>query len=313
MLQAMPPYPWQEPSWGEIARLAVTGALPHALLLTGREGLEDFAKALAHFFLCRSPLDNIACGKCKDCELFLAGSHPDYHFMGLEEKASQIKVGQVRELIAFVSKTAQREARKIVLISPAGAMNINASNALLKCLEEPAGDTVLILVQENQKALLPTIRSRCSIVKVQGPSRAQTLDWMASKKIGSPEEVLKYSQNSPLLAWQKLSDGSYKTTRSVYSLLDKHFQQCLSPLQLVAGWKSIAANDVVQIAVDWIEHKIRELAQSQPGAVRGLFKCREALLHKKALLNEGFNLNDALVLEELAIALQGCTVNNSKI
>ena len=74
-----------------------------------------------------------------------------------------IKVDQVRALIEDLSKTAQQGGYKVVVLEPAEAMNTNAANALLKSLEEPAANTLLVLVCHTPSAVLPTIRSRCQI------------------------------------------------------------------------------------------------------------------------------------------------------
>ncbi len=85
--------------------------------------------------------------QCKSCLLLKAGSHPDNYLLEPEEADKAIKVDQVRDLVSFVVQTAQMGGRKVVLIEPVEAMNINAANALLKSLEEPSGDTVLLLVE----------------------------------------------------------------------------------------------------------------------------------------------------------------------
>jgi DNA polymerase-3 subunit delta' len=104
---------------------------------------------------------------------------PDNFVLEPEEADKPIKVDQVRELVAFVVQTAQLGGRKVVLIEPVEAMNVNASNALLKSLEEPSGDTVLLLVS-HQPSLLPTIKSRCQQVTCPQPSLAQSRPgWLA--------------------------------------------------------------------------------------------------------------------------------------
>ncbi|HBZ99725.1 MAG TPA: DNA polymerase III subunit delta', partial [Pseudomonas sp.] len=65
------------------------------------------------------------------------------------------------DLVGFVTQTAQLGGRKVILLEPAEAMNLNAANALLKSLEEPSGDTVLLLISHQPSRLLPTIKSRC--------------------------------------------------------------------------------------------------------------------------------------------------------
>ena len=288
--------------------MVARGKLPHAVLLQGEDGAEDFAMSLAMYLLCRAPIDRMACGHCKDCDLFAAGSHPDSQYTGLEEKAAQIKIDQIRMLTDFVAKTPQRENRKVVVISPASAMNLNAANALLKCLEEPSGDTVLILVQESQKTLLSTIRSRCSVLQLPQPNEQVASSWLASKGVASPGDALYYAHGSPLLAWQLSSEGRLAQWQKIYQQLDKHLRQGLSPMQLIHSWKGLVLGDIVQIVLSWLETTIREALTGGTAQrpIQKLYACREGVVRKKQRLHAGFNLNEGLVLEELAIELQAC-------
>ncbi|HCP54240.1 MAG TPA: DNA polymerase III subunit delta', partial [Pseudomonas sp.] len=74
---------------------------------------------------------------------------------------------------------AQLAGRKVVLVEPGEAMNLNAANALLKSLEEPSGDTVILLISHQPSRLLPTIKSRCVQQACPLPSEAMSLDWLA--------------------------------------------------------------------------------------------------------------------------------------
>ncbi len=134
------PYPWQVDQFDQVSQLFQTARLPHALLIQGEPGLGKlvFAQALAQLILCQKnkagASTSMACGQCKGCQLFQAGTHPDLLAVQLEEKAKQIKVNQIRRLVDFVSKTSQLEGMQVIIIEPAEAMNINAANALLKSL-----------------------------------------------------------------------------------------------------------------------------------------------------------------------------------
>ncbi|HSW52736.1 MAG TPA: hypothetical protein VLG93_05865, partial [Sulfuricaulis sp.] len=130
-------YPWHGALWSALARQFEQ--LPHALLLQGRPGLgkHDFAVQLAQALLCEQARDGMACGQCHCCRLFAAGTHPDLAGVGLVEDAKSIAVDQIRALGDFLSLRPHTAARKVVIISPAEAMNINAANSLLKLLEEP--------------------------------------------------------------------------------------------------------------------------------------------------------------------------------
>lgn len=197
------PYPWQLDVWEHLHQQRLNKRLPHALLVHGEKGsgkyllAENFGKTL----LCMEK-GEFACGACKACQLFAAGSHPDYVTIGLEEKSRQIKVDQIRAVVDFVSKTAQMGGMKVVVIEPAETMNINAANALLKCLEEPSGDTVIILVSHAPSRLLPTIRSRCQNIAMPKPSAAQADQWLATfvSNMQERQQLLLLANGNPLLA-----------------------------------------------------------------------------------------------------------------
>jgi len=175
-------YPWNEDLWSTLAQQFER--LPHALLLHGRPGLgkHAFAVQLAQALLCARPQAGVACGMCQSCHLFMAGTHPDMHVLQPEaiaesaedlggqyavrypasdkkrERASaDITIYQIRCLIEDAQTRPFVGNRKVVLLSPAEAMNINAANSLLKLLEEPPRGSMLLLVTSHP-ARLPGIR-----------------------------------------------------------------------------------------------------------------------------------------------------------
>ena len=141
-------YPWQYEQMQSLWSMCKQKRLPHALLFSGPEGigLKQFTLSFAMKILCQSK-DNqskVACGKCKSCELFEARSHPELKVILPKEKGKLIRVDQVRELIDYVSFKSFSGSIKIGIINPADAMNRNTANALLKTLEEPPAQSMLI-------------------------------------------------------------------------------------------------------------------------------------------------------------------------
>ncbi len=194
-------YPWHEP---QLARLlAARATLHHALLVEGQPGIgkQDFALAVAGALLCEAPSpDGRACGRCLACGWFREGSHPDFRWVRPEandpnfvptrdrKPSRQIRVEQVRGISSFVSIGAHRAGRKVILVEPAEAMNAVSANALLKTLEEPAGDTVFLLVCGRPDALPATVRSRCRRLGLATPTPKQAAEWLAAEAgIGTEE------------------------------------------------------------------------------------------------------------------------------
>ena len=163
--------PWHSEAWTSLRARLSRGALPHALLLCGPEGLgkRAFAEAFVALALCEQRGD-VACGRCRACQLLAAGSHPDRVRVGLEERddgklRSEIVVEQIRRLSERLAMTPQFGGLQLVLIDPAEAMNAAAANALLKTLEEPTRGTVIVLVSNAPGRLVATIRSRCQRIE----------------------------------------------------------------------------------------------------------------------------------------------------
>lgn len=194
-------YPWQSATWQQLIEPLQQGRLSHALLITGEEGLgkAKLAQHFAQFALCQKPKQT-ACGECKSCLLFQAQTHTDYQW--IEPDGRQIKIDQIRAMTEKLSHTAQQGGRKVAVIAPAEAMNTAAANALLKCLEEPSGNTLIILLSHSPKRLLPTILSRCQRVGVQKPSFEQASIWLATwvSDKSKREQLLHLANGNPLQA-----------------------------------------------------------------------------------------------------------------
>ncbi|MGQ9920857.1 MAG: DNA polymerase III subunit delta' [Desulfobacca sp.] len=156
----------QERVLGLLKQALASGQLPHALLFSGPEGVgkASTALALAQALNCqeRQP-DQDACGQCRSCRLFAAGTHPDFLLIRPEGEAvnAQIKIEQIRELRRQTGFAPFAGGWRVIVLKPAEAMNEAAANALLKTLEEPPAHNLLILIASGERDLLPTIVSRC--------------------------------------------------------------------------------------------------------------------------------------------------------
>ena len=231
--------PWQADLWH---LLAGRQQHAHAYLLHGPAGIgkRALAEQLMALLLCQRPSTQVACGSCKGCLLLAAHTHPDHYIREPEEVDKAIRVDQVRQLVGFVTQTAQLGGRKVVLLEPAEAMNLNAANALLKSLEEPAGDTVLLLISHQPSRLLPTIKSRCVQQSCPLPKRQQSLDWLAAKlpdvSPAQREELLALSANSPLAALKLHSAGVLDMRVQVVDGVKKLLKRQHSPSQLAEAW-----------------------------------------------------------------------------
>jgi DNA polymerase III subunit delta' len=141
-----------------LRRAVASGRLAHAYLFEGPEGTGKrlMALALVRALFCQN---GNGCGECPSCRKIDHQNHPDLHL--LEADGASIKIEQVRALQKELSYRALEAPRKAVLIEGAERMNPAAGNALLKTIEEPNGDALLILITARPEGVLGTIRSRC--------------------------------------------------------------------------------------------------------------------------------------------------------
>lgn len=256
--------PWHGSAWqGLIARWR-EGRLPHALLLTGPEGLgkNHFAERLSQALLCKLPqADGQACGQCRSCLLFLAGTHPDLLYVQPTEEGKAIVVDQIREATAYLTLTSQYAGIKVVILAPAELMNIAAANSLLKTLEDPLGETLLILITSKPGMLLATIRSRCQQLVFSPPPATLALPWLTARVNSEAEaaQLLALCAGAPLTALALSSSGDLEQRQTVLDGLLKLAQGRADPLTLCASWlqKGITTAHILQWTLNWTMDMIR--------------------------------------------------------
>ena len=155
---------------------------PQAVIIGGADGLGklDLVKLIINDLLCRIET-NGHCGQCQNCTLFKHGHHPDIELVVPEKNV--IKVKMIRELTDFFTSTPHCSDYKIAIIQEAELMNVAASNALLKVLEEPPSRGILFLVTDSKHQMMPTIRSRCISLDVYLNQDEKSLmsDWLQQK------------------------------------------------------------------------------------------------------------------------------------
>ncbi len=223
-------YPWLEPADAEFSERFKDDRLPHALLLHGPRdtGKTELAISFIASILClenRHP----ACGACRSCQLLQTGAHPDRHVITFEENPKtgvmrkELVVSQVRKLISSLNLTNTISKRKAALIHPVEAANRSAVNALLKTLEEPPGETVLVLVSHDSGHLPATIRSRCQNLQVRPAASQGAIEWLCTEvgvSTAEAETALRAAAGSPLKASRMIGDGSIENYRRVISILE---------------------------------------------------------------------------------------------
>jgi DNA polymerase-3 subunit delta' len=227
--------------WARLQAGRRAGRLAHALVLHGAAGLgkRSFAEAFAASVLCRhGDANGVPCGLCGECQLLAAGTHPDITRVEIPEDKKEIGVDRIRELRDIVTLRSHRAGFKIIIIDPADAMNVNACNALLKTLEEPSGDSLLMLVATRIGALLPTVRSRCQSIAFPTPPRADAEAWLRGV-LAAPDDapaLLALADGAPLRARYFAEQNALTAAGNVVRDLEAVATGAAHPAAVAENW-----------------------------------------------------------------------------
>lgn len=206
--------PWQSDAADLFIRLANSGRMPHALLLTGDdiEELRHFASWAVSHLMCVENGESAPCGQCQACHLLANGSHGDYFHLQADEGSDVIKVEAVRELGQWAINKPALASMKCALLDPADALNRNAANALLKTLEEPPGNTSLLLLSTRPDSLPATIRSRCQVFRFPAPDHELVQKWLQEQgmDIATHKALSTLLGSSPLKLLEIFRQGEYQ-------------------------------------------------------------------------------------------------------
>ena len=168
-----------------------SGKIPHAFLFYGREklGKRKVAFEFASWILNSSPIN-----------------HPDFFYV--EPVKNQISIEQIRELIWKISLKPFKSKNKVAIIDSANRMSLDAQNCFLKTLEEPRGNSVIILISEMENLLLPTIVSRCQKMKFFPVENSKIEEFLRKKGVDEKkiQRILKFTQGRPGVAIELLEN-----------------------------------------------------------------------------------------------------------
>ncbi|MGY3039081.1 DNA polymerase-3 subunit delta' [Rhodanobacter sp. TND4EL1] len=264
--------PWQVAHWDRLQASRQRGALAHALLLCGAAGLDKraFAQQFVQGLLCSAPAGGEPCRHCRSCLLIAAGSHPDVVSLtfGLRKdgvQRSEIVVDQIRELSARLAMNSQFGGWQVATIDPADAMNPAAANALLKTLEEPAAQTMLILLADAPWRLPQTIRSRCQRVEFQLPAEADALAWLQAEGVRHPAEALAAAAGNPGLAQAWAREGALERRHEVRKDLAALAAGRGQPTEVVKRWLDSEPTQRLWFAAQATADEVRARSTSAAG------------------------------------------------
>ncbi|MCK0714359.1 DNA polymerase III subunit delta' [Chromohalobacter sarecensis] len=309
------PLPWQRDLWQRLIRQQDAGRLAHALLISGPHGVgkHDLADALVARTLCHAPGDT-ACGECHACHMLASGYHPDLLDITPAEKRRQIRIDPIRQVNAFVSQTAQQGGYRVIRLHPAEAMNVAASNALLKSLEEPGAKTLFVLLADIPSRMLPTIRSRCQHWSLGVPEPHSALEWL-NERFEDPEQArfwLRVAGGLPQFAVELAEGrGLRQELRELFDALVRGAEPVaeaarLDPQSLdrVLWYGIVWLEDLIRLGVSGETQYVRNpdllplYRQAAKNArVRDWFRLLDYAREQRRLIAAGGNPNAQLVLE----------------
>ena len=143
----------------------------------------EFAKAIN----CEKMKEGCRCASCKKID---SGNHPDVFIIEPEGSSSSIRIEKIRDIIYQASLKPYEARKKIFIINDAEDMTDEAQNALLKVLEEPPENHILILIASNISGLLPTVLSRCKVLKFYSLTQGQIQEFLQQEDIDEKDSSL---------------------------------------------------------------------------------------------------------------------------
>lgn len=322
MLRAL--YPWQTSLWQQLCQQLQTNRLPHAILVSGVKGLakNSFAQHIVASVLCLDRLDDqSSCGHCHSCQLLNASSHPDHIEIRPEETGKQIKIDQIRDLRDKQQLTPSVSKWKTIIISPADNMNVSSSNSLLKLLEEPQQNTILILITGRPEKLPITVKSRCQNYHLASPVSDQASDWLtknAENKVDADTlaKLLQLAKGAPLAVIEMLNGTMAEQYLQVEQDFKLIIQNSANPITLTATWLKYDLVTVLNQLQYMIRERMIKSFVNSPKIIANQAKISlywqisDCIVEVIKLVSSQNNINNTLLIEDFIVSVM--RIANSK-
>ena len=302
-------YPWQHEQWQLFCQQKNKQRLPHAMLLTGQDGLGklSIANQMVAAVLCKDDTQAEPCGHCHSCQLFAAGNHPDHTFITPEESGKQIKIDQIRQLKEKQELTPTVANWKTVIISPSENMNISSNNSLLKLLEEPQTNTLLILITARQERLPITILSRCQKVVLSAPEQSVTLNWLQQQGTFDArqiEQIMPLAKGAPLRLLELIKSNIIEQIQVVETDFNTMLTGKANPITIAKNWQQYD----LMLGFNYLQNLIKQrlLTKSEQGnneITRRYWHIYDCILATIKLLSSSNNINKTLLIEQFMVSV----------
>ena len=288
---------WLEPIYKQLESSIQEHQTTHAFLIKGQTGVgkNNLAMHLANGFLGEEMI------KLTNNERD-EGIIPDCKLISPEENKETISIDQIRSLKSFLLLTSLKGHGKVGIINPADSMTYPAVNSLLKILEEPPEDTLLILLTDSINKLPNTIVSRVQIITVENPTKQQTLEWLNnSNEAENWNDIINIFGCRPVLlnklGHTYLSERIETVSNELHRLLTKK----IKPSQLANSWKSEELEINLRLVYYWFSKFLyHHLLETDNHDL--MPKSLQELLGMDINIEESFNLlNEIASIRQLKI------------
>jgi DNA polymerase-3 subunit delta' len=198
---------------GILRSMLKTGQIPHSFIFSGPDGIGKRTTAVAFVkaMNCMENEDDF-CDSCISCRKIDRLVHPDLFCLAPEKNV--LKIEQVRALQQDIDFKPMEAKKKAVIIDQADKLNLNAANCLLKTLEEPPEDTVLILIAQSAASMLPTVISRCQRIRFSPLADEDIFRFLRERDIAEDKAmVITTHAHGSIARANVLTDGDFLSSR----------------------------------------------------------------------------------------------------
>ena len=289
---------WLHDNCKKLDSILAAQHVPHTILFSGSEGVgksetaDMFSKAL----LCTSNI-KLPCDNCKSCNLFDHHTHGDFLHVSCEDSKNNIGVEQIRNAISFANKTSAFGCRKVILINPAEKLQRNASNAILKFLEEPPENTTVLLVSNRDGNLPATVHSRCLRLEFSSPEYHAAYRWLSEKLPDKCEfsKTIALSLRQPLKALTLIKTKEFDKLVATIGSQDSQIGLNIGLLRSLAKQKNpnILLLEYLCLQLEQFLKEASKASLKNPSS-KEIFECQSKLRSLIVKLDQGIALNISL-------------------
>jgi len=301
-------YPWQQQQWQAFTLQQTQQRLAHAILLSGHQGLGKLSLAaqMAKSVLCTES-DSEACGNCHSCQLFVAGTHPDHSLITPEDEGKQIKIEQIRQLKNKQQLTPTVSKWKTVIIEPADMMNISSNNSLLKLLEEPQANTLLVLITSKPERLPITLKSRCQKVVLNAPNYQDACQWIqqqGSFDAAQLEPLLSIAKGAPLQALNLSETDVLQHLAQIDSDFELMLRRQANPVTMAKDWQQYN----LMLVLNHLQYDVKKRLLATPAELNVKLNKRywaiyDCIIRAIKLTSSANNINKILLVEQFIVSV----------